>query len=420
MLRYPVPVFPGAAPRRRRRWAALMLALTGASIGAALLVSGLTVCYVVTAGGESVAYVQGAATCRAAVRQVERQVSAILEEDYAYPDGMQIARTIAPREEVMDTEELSDALMGTVPQVQPAWVVTVEGEGVAVCRSRAEGEQALGLLKDRYTTEDTVAVSLTAAVDLVPQYVPADAALLAPEALARLLATGTAEEAWPVLAGGEAPQPLVGVCTVEEVTYTAAVPPPVEERPDDGLLLGQRATLYEGVAGREERTDRVTRRNGAETDRQTLSVTPRTEPVAAVVAVGTAEGVEGARGRFIWPCAGQITSPFGARHIFGTDGTHTGLDIADRQGAAIAAAADGTVCFAGPCGTYGQLVKVDHGNGFVTYYAHCSALLVSVGDWVAQGETIAEMGSTGRSTGPHCHFEIRWLGTPLDPLACLG
>ena len=100
--------------------------------------------------------------------------------------------------------------------------------------------------------------------------------------------------------------------------------------------------------------------------------------------------------------------------------THSMLDIADRQGASIAAAADGTVCFAGPCGTYGQLVKVDHGNGFVTYYAHCSALLVSVGDWVAQGEPVAEMGSTGRSTGPHCHFEIRWLGTPLDPLACLG
>ena len=414
MSRDPVPARPGAAPRRR--WAALLLALTGASVGAALLVSGLTVCYVLTAGGESVAYVQGAAVCRAAVRQVERQVSAILEEDYAYPDGMALARTVAPREEVLDADALSAALMETVPQVQPAWVVTVAGEPAAACRSRAEGEQALGLLRDRYTTEDTVAVSLTAAVDLVPRYVAADTPLLTPEALARLLATGTAEEGRP----GEAPRPLVGVCTVEEVTYTAAVAPPVEERPDDGLLLGQRATLREGVPGSEERTDRVTRLSGAETDRQRLSVTPLTEPVAAVVAVGTAEGVEGALGRFLWPCAGQITSPFGARHLFGTDGTHTGLDIADRQGSAIAAAADGTVCFAGPCGTYGQLVKVDHGNGFVTYYAHCSALLVSVGDWVAQGETIAQMGSTGRSTGPHCHFEIRWLGAPLDPLACLG
>lgn len=419
-MRHPLPALPGAAPRRRRRWAALLLALTGASVGAALLVSGLTVCYVVTAGGESVAYVRGAATCRAAVRQVERQVSAILEEDYAYPDGMQIARTIAPREEVIGAEELSDALMGTVPQVQPAWVVAVAGEPVAACRSHAEGEQALGLLKDRYTTEDTVAVSLTTAVELSPQYVPADTDLLGAEALARLLATGDAGETWPVLAGGDGPCPLVGVCTVEEVTYTAAIPPPVEERPDDGLLLGQRTTLREGVAGAEERTDRVTRLSGVETDRQSLSVTPLTEPVAQLVAVGTAEGVEGARGRFIWPCAGRITSPFGARHIFGTDGTHTGLDIADRQGASIAAAADGTVCFAGPCGTYGQLVKVDHGNGFVTYYAHCSALLVAEGDWVAQGEPVAQMGSTGRSTGPHCHFEIRWLGTPLDPQACLG
>ena len=95
------------------------------------------------------------------------------------------------------------------------------------------------------------------------------------------------------------------------------------------------------------------------------------------------------------------------------------IDIAAASGTPIAASAGGTVIWSGSKGTYGNLVKVDHGNGFVTYYAHCSQLLVQAGDTVAQGETIALVGSTGRSTGPHCHFEILWQGELLDPLACL-
>jgi len=77
------------------------------------------------------------------------------------------------------------------------------------------------------------------------------------------------------------------------------------------------------------------------------------------------------------------------------------------------------VIWAGPKGTYGNLVKIDHGNGFTTYYAHCSELLVQEGDQVTQGQTIALVGSTGRSTGPHCHFELLWQDELLDPQLCL-
>ena len=79
----------------------------------------------------------------------------------------------------------------------------------------------------------------------------------------------------------------------------------------------------------------------------------------------------------------------------------------------------GTVTFAGWSGTYGYLVTIDHGNGFVTYYAHNSSLLVSAGDKVYKGQTIARAGSTGRSTGSHCHFEIRVNGTRVNPAAYL-
>ena len=113
----------------------------------------------------------------------------------------------------------------------------------------------------------------------------------------------------------------------------------------------------------------------------------------------------------IRPVSGIITSRFGYRGR----GTHTGLDIAASQGTAIHAVSGGKVIFSGDKGSYGKLVIVDHGNGIQTYYAHCSALYVSSGAQVSQGQTIAAVGSTGNSTGPHLHLEIRVNGVAQNP-----
>ena len=123
-----------------------------------------------------------------------------------------------------------------------------------------------------------------------------------------------------------------------------------------------------------------------------------------------------ATGSLQWPVYGNITSYFGYRSIFGSYSYHRGLDISCSYGTSIAAADGGTVTFAGWNGTYGQLVTIDHGNGMVTYYAHNSSLLVSVGDKVYKGQTIARAGSTGRSTGTHCHFEVHVGGSLVNPL----
>ena len=111
------------------------------------------------------------------------------------------------------------------------------------------------------------------------------------------------------------------------------------------------------------------------------------------------------------PVSGTITSRFGRR----SRGMHTGLDIATSRGTPIVAAAGGTVTFAGSKGSYGYLVVVDHGNGIQTYYAHCSALYVSAGQYVSQGQRIAAIGSTGNSTGPHLHLEVRINGVCQNP-----
>lgn len=113
----------------------------------------------------------------------------------------------------------------------------------------------------------------------------------------------------------------------------------------------------------------------------------------------------------IKPINGTITSRFGSR----SRGLHTGLDIANSTGTPIKAAATGVVTYAGYKGSYGYMVVISHGNGVETYYAHCSRLYVNAGDSVSQGTVIAAVGSTGNSTGPHLHLEIRVNGVAKNP-----
>lgn len=118
---------------------------------------------------------------------------------------------------------------------------------------------------------------------------------------------------------------------------------------------------------------------------------------------------------FTWPTSGQITSGFGPR--WGR--MHQGLDIAAPTGRPITAAKSGTVIMAGWSGGYGQLVVIDHGGGLATAYAHQSRIAVKTGDPVTQGGLVGFVGSTGHSTGPHLHFEVRVNGAARDPLPYL-
>ena len=114
------------------------------------------------------------------------------------------------------------------------------------------------------------------------------------------------------------------------------------------------------------------------------------------------------------PVSGRITSRFGAVERV-RSGAHTGLDIAAPAGTKILAVADGVVTHASRMGSYGNLVKINHGHGVETYYAHCSKILVKEGQEVKAGDNIALVGSTGNSTGNHLHLEVRINGKPVNP-----
>lgn len=126
-------------------------------------------------------------------------------------------------------------------------------------------------------------------------------------------------------------------------------------------------------------------------------------------------------GRMIWPLRGRISSPFGWRHhpVLRKRKFHSGIDIAVGHNTPIAAVDHGVVIYSGWNGGYGKMISIDHGNQISTLYAHCNHLHVNVGERVSQGQIIALSGSTGLSTGPHLHFEVRVNGTPANPRSYL-
>jgi murein DD-endopeptidase MepM/ murein hydrolase activator NlpD len=137
----------------------------------------------------------------------------------------------------------------------------------------------------------------------------------------------------------------------------------------------------------------------------------RAAPPAATAPGSTARSASGC----IWPTRGRVTSEYGSR----SGRLHAGIDIAAPTGTPIYAARGGTVIFAGQQSGYGNVVIIDHGGGFTTLYAHQSRLGTSDGASVGQGATIGYVGNTGRSTGPHLHFETRYSGSPRNPRSCL-
>ncbi len=214
--------------------------------------------------------------------------------------------------------------------------------------------------------------------------------------------------------------PFLSVVTTENTTFLEDIACPIVTVDDPTIYTGTSKVVEEGTPGEALVTATITYVNGYENSRVVESSETITEPTETTMAVGTMERPKTASyGSYIWPCSGTITSYFGTRYIFGSYSYHSGIDISVSYGTSIKAADGGTVTTAGYEGTYGYLVVITHDNGTQTYYAHNSSLLVSKGDKVYQGQVIAKAGSTGRSTGNHCHFEIRVNGTAVNPLSYL-
>ena len=206
--------------------------------------------------------------------------------------------------------------------------------------------------------------------------------------------------------------PLITVETVEVSVFAEAVDYKTVTKKSDNYYEGETVVTQAGEKGKARVTARLTKQNGVTVDIEDLSVETIREPIDKIIVKGTKPvPAKIGTGIFGRPVNAGVYSGYGMR--WGR--MHYGLDYAAPTGTAIYAADGGTVVSAGWSGAYGYTIVIDHGANKKTLYAHCSRLFVSAGTKVYKGQHIAAVGSTGRSTGPHCHFEIIINGANVNP-----
>lgn len=359
------------------------------------------------------------------------------------------------RKDVIGEEEFSSELTDRLGLVEYAYVLYVDGEKVVATTFPGALDDILNQLKLGYQTKDTVDAYFVEDVEIRQEYVDSSYVMNLGYIAEILNETKEGEVTYTVKKGdsyysiadeyglsvdalmklnpGYDPKilrvgdvltisnavPYLTVVNVERQRYVQDVPYPVEYTDDASMYQGEYKVTSPGVYGKADITANVTYINGTETERQIVASATLSQPVTEYQIRGTKERPSWfPTGSFGWPCSGVITSYFGARNtgIRGASTYHEAIDIANSYGTPIYASDGGTVIYAGWMGGYGYLVKIDHGNGYVTYYGHNSSLLVSVGEHVHKGQQVARMGSTGVSSGNHCDFRIQLNGTFLNPL----
>ncbi len=210
----------------------------------------------------------------------------------------------------------------------------------------------------------------------------------------------------------------LNVKTVSKLSFESPIAFSTQTVSTNTEYIGYSKVTTRGVQGLAAKTEIVETVNGNESSREVLKNEVLVAPVTQVVLKGTAinmatatEKAEAASKGFILPLNTYVY----ISAYWGDGRNHKGIDFAGKKNTSIFASKDGVVTSAGYSGNYGYLVEIDHGDGFKTRYAHCEALCVTVGQTVIQGQQIATMGNTGRSTGDHLHFEILKNGTQVDP-----
>ena len=432
----------------------LYLTLLAVAAGVMFFRSTYTRAYAVSYNGQEIAVLSSEEDVDAIVSNVESRASDILGEKYDY-DKDQLSTTpvyVTPDEITTDTTGIEDVLFEDVGAWIQAYTLKVDGVELGSAATQEELQALLDEAAAPYLTKDTVNYEFVEDVEIALVEMPSNSKFdVEPirETLAQLRieqsvyvvkkgdtfnAIAYSLDMWPnelsvlnpdvmvdkIWVGDELiiqeAVPFLSEQNFTDETYEDVIPSPVEyiETPD--LYVGDTRVKEQGEDGLGLFNARATYVNGVEVEREIISTEVLVEPTTTYTYTGTTpRPVTASNGYFIWPVRGTITSNFGGRNLWGRYDFHLGLDIACPTGTSIKAADGGTVIKAGWNGSYGNLVAIRHDNGYVTYYAHNSSILVSVGQKVYQGQIIARAGSTGNSSGNHCHFEVRVNNTSVNP-----
>lgn len=212
-------------------------------------------------------------------------------------------------------------------------------------------------------------------------------------------------------------KPLVTITTTETVLTTEVVPYKTIYEETSDMYRGQSKVKIAGETGSKQVTSKIVKQNGVVLSSEVIDEQVLSEPHNQIALKGTeaipaytgsGDGILSAPMSHI-----EVSSPFGVSRGYRR---HMGVDLRNPKGTVISSASDGVVIFAGYSGSYGNIVKVDHGGGLQTYYAHCDSIYVSVGENITKGQAIATVGRTGNATGNILHFEVRVNGVAKNPM----
>ncbi|BAD42292.1 M23 family metallopeptidase [Symbiobacterium thermophilum] len=352
-------------------------------------------------------------------------------------------------------DPLGEPAAAQVVEMKKAAVITVNGEPVVAVADEAAAREVVDTIlnsyRESYLSDATVVeeLSFAEAVTWEEGEVAADSIKTVEEAI-NVLLLGTDKVATYTVASGDTAwdialeyglttdqlakanpgvdiellqigqqltitykEPYVHPQSVSQRVVYESIPFAEQRIEDDTLWPWESVVVTPGRSGTREKVIRERRQDGQIVSTEVLSSRVTAEPVTQVRRVGVKQVPDLGSGSLILPVVGEISSYYGPR--WGT--WHNGIDIAVPHGTPVRAADSGMVVYRGWNGNYGNMIEIDHGGGkMVTWYAHLSGFNVSVGQQVNKGDIIGYVGSTGYSTGPHLHFEIRIDGDPVNPL----
>ena len=301
-----------------------------------------------------------------------------------------------------------------------AYAVCINGEPVVYVDNEVTADSIIDRIKDYFTPArpgyEYLTVSIAEEVTVQPATIKL-AELWNPISAVRYITTGTTE----VLQEGEEARPKVTVFASANVTEDSEIAFSRKYRKNNNLYVTEEVPVSEGKPGIRRTVSLVQIENGVETSKVEQSSTVVQNPVDEVYETGTRPLPErSGTGTWLFPLKGnyKITSRFGYRNtgIAGATHAHQGVDLWQPAGSKIYATDGGVVAMAGWYGNLGLCVRINHGGLYESYYGHCSKLLVSAGQTVAQGQVVALIGSTGVASGAHLHFEVHFNGKAFDPL----
>ena len=464
----------------RRRWMSLQLGTSGAPRGArqrrgrlpqlafvaaALVLAAVGTFYSVYTPATTVSYngraletvtAHDAVEAQQIAARVEGLTAETLGKSFSLAaNSIQYSNSLVRRSELGEVGNLEKELTDEIGLVTYAYSLYIDGELVGSTQYKGALEALIDQIKQVGVSADTLSVDFVEDVQFREGYVPTDSLVNLGRIAEILNSTKSGEVTYTVVQGDtwgkiamehemsnaelealnpgydidrinigdelliSREVPYLTVRVTERQNYVDEVDFEIIYIDDDSMYQGDTRVIEKGEYGTADIVADVIYINGVETERNVISQVMLTAPKTETRLRGTKERPSWfPTGSFRWPASGRITSGFGYRNtgIRGASTNHMGIDIACAYGSPIYAADGGTVTYTGYKGAMGYTVIIDHGNGFVTYYEHCSNFTCSAGQHVYKGQQIARVGTSGVASGAHCHFGIQRNGSYVNPM----